>query len=237
MKSTKWKRSSQRWFTQALLAICEFSWKQLRHENSILHDKHHHWKQREVQEIDNQIEMYKIQFSQTSYLLRDKSMFEVSLVRLHRYPTPIKQQWLFSVKQAQLRKIAANITPISQKRQFLTNWLSLRRLSNGGQGRITSMVTDKGKGTNQVINDTPSTISRPIILDDEDNNRSYVEVSERSRQSKKIRIRLPQPPFNNTVKNSNIIPRFIPLSTVSTVNYQYRRLLKDNYITTGYQDR
>ena len=28
MTSTKWKRSSQRWFTQAVLAIWEVSWKQ-----------------------------------------------------------------------------------------------------------------------------------------------------------------------------------------------------------------
>ena len=88
--------------------------------------------------------------------------------------------------------------------------------------------------TNQVINDTPSTISRHIILEDEDKNRSSVGVTERSRQSKKIRTRLPQSNFNETVNNSNIRPRLISLSTVSTVNYQCERLLKDNSITTGY---
>ena len=73
-----------------------------------------------------------------------------------------------------LRKIAANVTPISQEHQLLTNWLSSRRQSNGGQERITNMVTKNGNGTKQVVNDTPSAKSRTIILDNEDNNRSSV---------------------------------------------------------------
>ena len=181
--------------------------------------------------------MYKIQFSHTSYLPRDRRLFELSFVRLHRYPTPIKQKLPLSLQQAQLSKIAANVTPISRERQILTHWLSPRCLSNGGKGRITNKVTDNGNMTNQVINDTPSTISRHIILEDEDKNRSSVGVTERSRQSKKIRTRLPQSNFNETVNNSNIRPRLTPLFTVSTVIYQCGRLLKDNSITTGYHDR
>ena len=45
-----------------------------------------------IQENNRQIEMYKIQFSQTSFLPRDRRLFELSLVRLHQYPIPIKQQ-------------------------------------------------------------------------------------------------------------------------------------------------
>ena len=75
MISTKWKRSSQRWLTQALLAIWKVSWKQWQHINSILHDDQHPWKQREVKEIDQQIELYKLQFNQTSYLPQDRRLF------------------------------------------------------------------------------------------------------------------------------------------------------------------
>ena len=173
--------------------------------------------------------MYKIQFSQTSYLPQDRRMFELSLVRLHQYPTPIEQQWIFLVQQAQLRKIATNITPISQGRQLFTNWLLSRRLSNRGQGRIANVVTENRNGTKQVVNDTPSTKSRTIILDNEDNNRSSVQIAGRSRQTKKIRIRLPQSPFNDTVNNSNIRPKLIPFSTISIVNYQCGRLLKKHH--------
>ena len=128
MTSTKRKRSSQPWFTQALLAIYEVSWKQWQHENSILHDEQHPWKQREIKELDQQIQLYKAQYNQASYILRDRSHFDPSLVKLHPYPTPKKQQWMLSVHQAQLRKIVANVTPMSQEHQRLSNWLSSRSL-------------------------------------------------------------------------------------------------------------
>ena len=56
-----------------------------------------------------------LSFNQTSYLPQDRRLFEFSLVRLYHYPTPMKQQWPLSVHQAQLRKIAANVTPIFQE--------------------------------------------------------------------------------------------------------------------------
>ena len=99
------------------------------------------------------------------------------------------------------------------------------------------MVTENDNWTNQVFNDTPSTKSSTIILDNDNNNILTVEVAESCRQTKTIRIRLPQSPFNGTIDNSNIRPRPIPLFTVSTVNYQCCRLLKDHSITDGYQDR
>ena len=68
----------------------------------------------------------------------------------------MKQQWILSVHQTQLRKIAANVTPISQERQLLTNWLSPRRQSTGGQGRLTNRVTEHVNGTKQFVNDNPS---------------------------------------------------------------------------------
>ena len=99
------------------------------------------------------------------------------------------------------------------------------------------MITENGNRTKQVVNDKPSTKLRTIILDNDDNTRSTVEVADNSQQTKTIRIRLPQSPFNDMVNNSNIRSRLIPLSTMSTVNYQYGRLLEGHSITAGYQER
>lgn len=83
----------------------------------------------------------------------------------------------------------------------------------------------------------PSTKSSKIILDNDDNNRSTVEVADNSQQNKTIRIRLPQSPFNDTINNKNVQLRLIPQSTVSTVNYQCGRLPKAYLITMEYQER
>ena len=61
----------------------------------------------------------------------------MTLVTLHQFPTPIKQQWLLSVQQAQVRKIAANVTPISQERQLLRNWLTSKSPTTQGRGQLT----------------------------------------------------------------------------------------------------
>jgi len=68
----------------------------------------------------------------------------------------------------------------------------LRRQSTGGQGRITNRETDNGNGINQFVNDNPFTKLSTIILDNDDNNGSTVEVAKSIRQTKTIRIRLPQ---------------------------------------------
>ena len=82
----------------------------------------------------------------------------------------MKQQWLLSVQQAKLRKIAANVTSISQERQLLTNWLSSIGQSTGGQGRLTNRVTKHGIKNKQFVNDNPSIKSSTLNLDNDDNN-------------------------------------------------------------------
>ena len=141
------------------------------------------------------------------------------------------------MQQEKLRKIAANITSISQERQLLTNWLSSRSQSTGGQGRLTNRISEHEDDTTQVVNDNPSTKSGTLILDNDDNNKSNVAVADNSQQTKTMRIRLPHSPFNKMVNNSNMQPRLIPYSTVSTGNYQCGRLLKKHSITVGYQER
>ena len=87
------------------------------------------------------------------------------------------------------------------------------------------MVTEHNDGTKQFVNDN---IFTKLLT---------VEIADNSKQTKTIRIWLPQSPFHDTVNNSNIRPRLIPLSTVSTANYQCGRLLKGYSITAGCQKR
>ena len=119
----------------------------------------------------------------------------------------------------------------------MTNWLFSRHQSTGGQGRLTNRVTDHSNGTKKFVNDNPSSKLSTFIWDNDDNNRSTMEVANNSQQTKTKRMRLSQSPFNETVNNSNIHPRLISLSTVSTVNYQCGWLLKSHSIAAGYQER
>ena len=136
-----------------------------------------------------------------------------------------------SVQQAKLRKTAANATPISQECQLLTNCLSSRSQSTGRQGRITRRVSEHEVGTTQVVNDNPSTTSDTLGEENDDEYKSTVEVADNNQQPKTIEIGFPQSPFND------IRPRLIPYLTVSTINYQYGRLLKDHSIMAGCQER
>lgn len=52
MTSTKRKRSSKRLMLKPIIAVWEVCWKQWEHKNTILHDNHHPWKQRELRDID-----------------------------------------------------------------------------------------------------------------------------------------------------------------------------------------
>ena len=67
------------------------------------------------------------------------------------------------MQQETLRKIAANVTSISQERQLLTNWLSSRSQLTGGQGRLTNRISEHEDDTTQVVNDNPSTKSGTLI--------------------------------------------------------------------------
>ena len=77
-----------------------------------------------------------------SYLPRDRRLFDHTLVTLHQFHTPIKQQCMLSVQQAQVRKIATNVTPIYQERQLLRNWLTSRSPETQGSGQLTLNNTE-----------------------------------------------------------------------------------------------
>ena len=94
-----------------------------------------------------------------------------------------------------------------QVRQHLTNCLSSKRQSTGGQGRLTHRVSEHEVGTTQVVNDNPSTTSDTLVGENDDEYKSTVEVADNSQQTKTIEIGLPQSR-----------PRLIPYSVVSTIN-------------------
>ena len=77
---------------------------------------------------------------------------------------------------------------MSQERQHLTNCLSSKRQSTGGQGRLTHRVSEHEIGTTQVINDNPSTTSDTLVGGNDDEYTSTVEVTDNSQQTKTLRI-------------------------------------------------
>ena len=226
MTSTKWKRSSQRWFTKAVLAIWEVSWKQWQHRNSILHDEQHPWKQRDIGELDKEIQLMKLRYHLSSYLPRDRRLFDMTLVTLHQLPTPIKQQWLLSVRQAQVRKIAANVTPISQERQLLRNWLSSKSPTTPGRGQLTTRRCEQAATTTQSVPDNRSYM--PQTRDSSKNKEltSYAQVPNKRLGSE-----------HQSVYSTQKRPRLIPYSIVSSVNYQCGRLLKAHLVIPTLMER
>ena len=54
-----------------------------------------------------------MQYQSALYLPKDQALFLHSEKIIHKYPTLIKQQCLQSVATARLRKVAADITPVS----------------------------------------------------------------------------------------------------------------------------
>ena len=131
-----------------------------------------------------------------------------------------------SVQKAQLRKIAANVTPFYQERQILSNWLSSSSPSTQGRGQLTLRVSAHEVRTTHIIDANPSTTSATIGVKNDNDTTSIVEVATNT-----IRIGYPQTPFQD------IRPRLIPYSTVSTINYQCGRLLKYHSIMTEYLER
>ena len=99
---------------KAIVAICEVCWKQWEHRNTILHHAQHPWKQREIKDIDKQIHEYKNQYQSALYLSRNQTLFKHSATFIHQHSTTIKRQWLQSVAKARLRKLTADIIPVSE---------------------------------------------------------------------------------------------------------------------------
>ena len=61
---------------------------------------------------------------------------DILLQQLYMYPSPMKQYWLKSMKQTNLKKIAGNVTPVSQVWRLLRNWLNPRRWYTVQQARM-----------------------------------------------------------------------------------------------------
>ena len=139
------------------------------------------------------------------------------MIVLHQYPTPINQEWLLSVHQAQLRKIATNVTPISQERQLLSNWLTSRSPSTQGRGQLTLRVFAQEVRIVQGVHANPSTTPDTRGVANNNETTSIIEVA-----TNIIRIGHPQAYFTDKR------PRIIPYSTVSTIKYERGRLLKDH---------
>ena len=226
MTSTKWHRSSQRWFTQAVLDIWEVSWKQWQHRNSILHDEQDPWKQHEIRDLDKQIQLFKTRYTPTSHLPRDQCLFDHTLTMMHQFPTPIKQQWMLSVQQAKVRKIAASVTPISQKCQLLRNWLTSRSPPTQGKGQLTLRVCEEAVQTTQGVHENLS--NTPTTRGEANHNESASCIAV---ADKRIRIGYQCAHF------TDIRPRIIPYSIVSTINYQCDCLLKDHSNMKSYMEK
>ena len=62
---------------------------QWEHIYTILHNDQHSKKQREIKDIDNQIEHYKLQYHSSLYLTRDNDLFIHSAWFIHQYLTQI----------------------------------------------------------------------------------------------------------------------------------------------------
>ena len=131
-----------------------------------------------------------------------------------------------SIQKAQLQKIAANVIPFYQERQILSNWLSSSSPSTQGRGQLTLRVSAHEVRPTHVVDANPSTTSATIGMENDNDTTSIVKVA-----TNIIRIGYPHTPFQDTR------PRLIPYSTVSTINYQYDRLLKDHSIMMEYLER
>ena len=149
----------------------------------------------------------------------------MTLVTLHQLPTPIKQQWLLSVQQAQVRKISANVTPISQERQLLRNWLSSNSPTTPGRGQLTIRRDEQAAKTTQSVPDNRSYTPTTRGTSNHKELTSYAQVANK-------RIGLEHQRVNSTKKK----PRLIPYSIVSSVNYQCGRLLKDHFVIPTFME-
>ena len=122
---------------------------------------------------------------------------------------------------AQVRKIAANVTPISQERQLLRNWLTSKSPTTQERGQLTLRRCEQAAKTTHSVPENRT--NTPTTMDTANHNESpsYERVADK-------RIGLDHQRVYSTTKR----PRLIPYSIVSTVNYQCGRLLKDHSAIT-----
>ena len=157
MTSTKCKCSSTQLVHKEIIVVWKVGWKQWEHRNPILHSDQHSRNQREIRNIDTQIQQYKTQYQPALYPLRDKALFLHSTRFIHQHPKQIKQQWLQSVAMSILRKITADATPVSQEKKLLSNWF---RESDRYGSTITNSTGTSAMEENSII-----LFARPLTRD------------------------------------------------------------------------
>ena len=244
MTSTKWKRSSTQWLYNAIIAVWKVDWKQQEYRNTILHNDQHPWKQREIRDIDIQIQKYKTKYQPSLYLPRDKELFLHLTKFIHQYPKQIKQQCLQSVATARLRKIVADATVISQERRILRNWL---RESDRPRLTITNDTSTLAVEERSIIlfvgpftGDNNNVTEERVTIIPEPVTPTTLATTERTtaHRSKRIQREYRKRRQSKTKSDGqSLLPstvrtqltkrrRLIPLSIVRTTNYQYERVMK-----------
>ena len=113
--------------------------------------------------------------------------------------------------------MASNVIPISQERQLLSNWLTSRSPSTQGRGQLTLIIYAQEVRIAQGVHANPSTTPATRGVANNNETTSIIEVA-----ANIIRVGHPQEYFIDKR------PRIVPYSTVSTIKYQYGRLLKDH---------
>ena len=226
MTSTKWKRSSTRWMLNTIVAIWEVYWKQWEHKNTILHHDQHPWKQREIKDIDEQIHAYRNQYQSTLYLPRDQTLFTYSTTFIHQYPTTIKQQWLQSIAKVRLRKLAADIIPVSQEIRLLRSWLR----ESDRQQRVTSNNFSTESENNNRI-EIREHIANKITIPTTKITTATTKILQINSiaQAFPKRKNLAEDGNDGDIENKQTPsfkrPRLIPLPLLRTIDYQYGRVM------------
>ena len=99
---------------------------------------------------------------------------------------------MLSIQQAQLRKMASNVVPISQERQLLSNWLTSRSPSTQGRGQLTLIISAQEVRTAQGVHANPSTTPATRGVANNNETTSIIEVA-----ANIIRVGQPQAYFTD----------------------------------------
>ena len=206
--------------------VWEVCWKHWEHRNTILHHDQHPWKQREIKDIDEQIDEYRNQYQSTLYLPRDQTLFKYSATFIHQYPTTIKQQWLQSVAKMRLRKLAADIIPVSQEIRLLRSWL---RESDRQQRTTSNNFSTESENNNRIeIREhiaSKITIPTTKITTATTKTLQINSIAQAFPKRKNLAEDGNDGDIENKQTPSFKRPRLIPLPLLRTIDYQYGRAM------------
>ena len=118
------------------------------------------------------------------------------------------------------------MTPISQERQLLRNWLSSKSPTTPGRGQLTTRRCEQAATTTQSVPDNRSYTPQTRGSSNNKELTSYAQVPNK-------RLGLEHQSVYSTQKR----PRLIPYSIVSSVNYQCGRLLKAHLVIPTLMER